>query len=137
MSFQSNWYSLCVRVAEGGPLLASCIPSSATLTLWCDLWSPFKRKENLILDSFFLFQSKCSKFIKCACFHFYILHVSCQENLQICRSVTCLSKWTEENYPEEELKSKLGYDGPAFSYLGSILANYHSQTGRSFFFISR
>lgn len=32
-----------------------------------------------------------------------------QKNVQVYKYATCLLKWTDKNYPEEELKNKLGY----------------------------
>ena len=73
----------------------------------------------LILYPSFLFHSKCSKFIKCACFHYFS---SCQLSEKFTNLPLFCLKWREENYPEEELKSKLGHMmGLLFLILDSVL----------------
>lgn len=73
--------------------------------------SSFKRKiDFLILGLSSLFHSKCSEFIKYD-FPFLFLYSSCQlsekfTNLQICHLFIRI----KGNYPEEELKNKLGFD---------------------------
>ena len=85
-----------------------------------DLYSLFKMKiDFLILYPSFLFHSKCSKFIKCACFHYFS---SCQLSEKFTNLPLFCLKWREENYPEEELKSKLGHMmGLLFLILDSVL----------------